>query len=831
MSDIEPDKLLDMEDVEMPGQAASDEITNADLLSLMKTYFTRKLTGIERNFADTTHDLARKVQKSESSFKFKGNKVQFDLNSDLLDNIDIAVDCIEHRRYDKAVKVLKESGQSLKKRNKLIRIADKSEGGWKTVDEYLSDDVASDSEDEKRIRAADGRAVKKLKTVKQDKRQNIKKRPAESAGGPSSIAHNELGTSVTTVVCMDIGQKTVKKGEIQQLPEEHQTERSPDILKVQNVDNFDSFYDYESGTSCINVKNRLKNSLDFWKNINASKFILDLIENGYKIPLINEPESVLLRNNKSALEHKDFVEKAVQELIDASLIEEVSNRPHVVNPLTVSINSSGKGRLILDLRHVNKQVVYSKIKFEDWKTASQFLTSDCFGFAFDLKAGYHHINIFPNHQKYLGFSWKFGETVKYFVFTVLPFGLCSAGYVFTKVVRPLIAHWRKDGIKITVYLDDGLCLAETEKLCCEQSVRVKNDLILSGFVPNKDKCIWTPVQTLVWLGFTWNLKSSLMELPLIKIENFINLIDVILSKAFKVKIRLLAKLCGKIISFSPAIGNVTQIMTRCTFSVINLRQDWDQYVDLRQHSDSIQEIMFWKQNIHCLKPVPLLRNNSEFNVFTDASDIGAGGYLQGTDYIAHRQWSVTEATKSSTWREIKAIELTLDSFAKVLEHSSVTFFTDNQNAVSIIKKGSKLPHLQVSCGAEGTLVVPKWQSAAFWPLIFKQNSEYACYVVDVLEFHEAERIFVAGNNLNSLFANGQFHGKILATIFSVGFWSQNEQIKHPELKALFNSLSSTILDARAKSTVEKYADILKDSLNGLKNTLKLNVYYPVKNYM
>ena len=47
-------------------------------------------------------------------------------------------------------------------------------------------------------------------------------------------------------------------------------------------------------------------------------------------------------------------------------------------------------------------------------------------------------------------------------------------------------------------------------------------------------------------------------------------------------------------------------------------------------------------------------------------------------------------------------------------------------------------------------------------LIFKQNSEYACYVVDVLEFHEVEIIFVAGNNLNSLFSNSKFHGKILA---------------------------------------------------------------------
>jgi hypothetical protein len=57
----------------------------------------------------------------------------------------------------------------------------------------------------------------------------------------------------------------------------------------------------------------------------------------------------------------EFVDKVIEELAGANLITEESSRPHVVNPLTVSI-SSGKGRLILDLRHVNKQVRFKSNK-------------------------------------------------------------------------------------------------------------------------------------------------------------------------------------------------------------------------------------------------------------------------------------------------------------------------------------------------------------------------------------------------------------------------------------------------------------------------------------
>ena len=55
-------------------------------------------------------------------------------------------------------------------------------------------------------------------------------------------------------------------------------------------------------------------------------------------------------------------------------------------------------------------------------------TKEDFLFKFDLKTGYHHLDIFELHQKYLGFAWREGEVLSYFVFTVLPFGLPTACY-------------------------------------------------------------------------------------------------------------------------------------------------------------------------------------------------------------------------------------------------------------------------------------------------------------------------------------------------------------------------------------------------------------------
>ena len=432
------------------------------------------------------------------------------------------------------------------------------------MEEYESDELADDSEDEKKLRSAKRRARSKLRARKHNRTTSHLILPgvivlvslfvlSNSLNSPFEVishfgADNHSFPIITSpAVSSDTEQiqhflQTSATGTaiehcqaplplpptnsdqvLNRLGKDEYSNLIVDLCSFSDLEEKDllerSYADYLEGCDSVIVKGRLRVNVSFWVGIGASQFILSVIRESYKIAFYYTPTSVHLHNNNSALNYSDFVVSAITELLKVGSVVECSFPPVLVNPLSVSVQSNGKKRLILDLKHVNFKK--SKIKFEDTKSFLQCLLArpTAWAYSFDIKSGYnHHIKIFESDKEVLGLSWVFQGVTKYFKFTVLPFGFSVGPYIFSKVMRPLVRYWRSKALSIVVYLDDGISAAQSFSKCEEHLLLVRSDLFKSGFVPNKCKCQWVPFQVICWLGIFWEFKNNPIFIPPEKIS-------------------------------------------------------------------------------------------------------------------------------------------------------------------------------------------------------------------------------------------------------------------------------------------------------------------------
>ena len=82
---------------------------------------------------------------------------------------------------------------------------------------------------------------------------------------------------------------------------------------------------------------------------------IEVLSNGYKLPLVQFPDSYFIPNNNSALHEDEFVRRAIEELLTKRCILEVDSPLYCCNPLTVL--QGNKLRLVIDSsRSVNKNL-------------------------------------------------------------------------------------------------------------------------------------------------------------------------------------------------------------------------------------------------------------------------------------------------------------------------------------------------------------------------------------------------------------------------------------------------------------------------------------------
>lgn len=135
-----------------------------------------RISGLQDTILQKQEELASQIEAEDVTYQFKkkGNEQQFKLNAKVLKSNAKAIRALESGDTAKAKEAIQAGTASLNQRQKLIKLADKSEFGWATINEYLDDELADVESDARKIKKAEKRAADKSKSNQEKRRKSTR---------------------------------------------------------------------------------------------------------------------------------------------------------------------------------------------------------------------------------------------------------------------------------------------------------------------------------------------------------------------------------------------------------------------------------------------------------------------------------------------------------------------------------------------------------------------------------------------------------------------------------------------------------------------------------
>ena len=397
--------------------------------------------------------------------------------------------------------------------------------------------------------------------------------------------------------------------------------------------------------------------------------------------------------------HPHIIEEEIQTL----LLKGAITRLHQVTPgfysrFFIVPKRSGGVRPVLDLSALNQFLRPFHFQMETAARIRLTINPGDWATSIDLQDAYFHILVRPYYRKYLRFVWK--EQVYQFV--ALPFGLASAPYIFSKVVREFMSMQRAQGHRVRDYLDDWLVLANSkEKALLSTNVLLMNSAFF-GFQIKPEKCDLTPSQTFNYLGMTFDTVSFTVRPSAERIEGISHLIASI-SNGQEVSRRRLHRLLGVMESVSTLLplGRVfKRPLQREVLKFFSKDSPWDAVVPLGPWFTTA--VIQWTNQQWLHSSVPIRPRQNRIFLYSDASLTGWGAHCCHGEVSG--RWTVEEARSHINWLELKAISLALVHFLPHIVNSWVVICGDNTTSLAYLKKGGGTRSLSLSLLAEEILI-------------------------------------------------------------------------------------------------------------------------------
>ena len=404
-------------------------------------------------------------------------------------------------------------------------------------------------------------------------------------------------------------------------------------------------------------------------------------------PVQNSPP----KNIPFSSNEEEIIDNEVYTLLQKGAITHAQPcKDQFLSNIFVRPKKNGKMRPIINLKGLNKFLVKTHFKMEHLLTILPLLQKDAYMTSLDLTDAYFTLPIADEHRKYLRFAWR-GEL---FEFTCLCFGLSSAPYLFTKVMKPVFSNLRKRGISCTYYLDDSLYINMSSVELVSHTREATILLESLGFKVNVEKSLYTPSQEIQHLGFILNTVTQTVSLPSDKINRIKEACQNLLNSP-QTTIRGIAKTIGLLVSSFMAVKHgqlhYRHLEIFKTDSLHRLKH-YDAQVSLSENAKL--ELEWWLNSIddnngRLICDILHTHTDKTNEIFTDASSEGWGAvlYTKGKKHVqTGGRWSASEKKEHINFLELKAIHFALLCFGNELLGSQVTINSDNTSAVSYINK-------------------------------------------------------------------------------------------------------------------------------------------------
>ena len=133
----------------------------------------------------------------------------------------------------------------------------------------------------------------------------------------------------------------------------------------------------------------------------------------------------------------------IQELLQKQAIQEIpETQVSFFSRVFLVPKKSGGWRMVIDLSSLNDYLQVTTFQMDTTQVIKDLLHPQMWGTSIDLSDAYLHVPMHPSSWKYLAF--QVGH--KRYQFTALPFGLSTAPYVFTVIMKVLKAWARKENM-------------------------------------------------------------------------------------------------------------------------------------------------------------------------------------------------------------------------------------------------------------------------------------------------------------------------------------------------------------------------------------------------